>query len=138
MFYFVNRLESNRVCISIFLHFQLFQYAHDNHAHDKFNRFLYRLKQNAYIFKMKKLFQKYINNCFVCQLSKFFKKLSYDQLHSIEIFDEFLIELFMNFIMRLFMTSNDFNCFFTVTDRFFKYVKLIFDRENWNAKKWAN
>ena len=63
LFYFINRFESNRVCILIFLHFQLFQYVHDNHAYNKFNRFLYRFKQNAYIFKMKKLFQKYINDC---------------------------------------------------------------------------
>ena len=138
MFYFVNRLESNRVCISIILHFRLFQYVHDNHAHDDFNRFLYRLKQSAYIFKLKKLFQTYINDCSVCQLSKLFRKLLYDQLHFIKIFDEFLIELFMNFIMKLFMTSNDFNCFLTITNRFFKYVKLIFDRKNWNVKKWAN
>ena len=138
LFYFVNRFESNRVCISIFLHFRLFQYVHDNHVHDNFNRFLYRFKQSAYIFKLNFFFQTYINDCSVCQLSKFFKKLSYDQLYFIEIFDEFLIELFMNFIMKLFMTSNDFNCFFTITNWFFKYVKFIFDRKNWNVKKWTN
>ena len=138
MLYFVNRFESDRVCISIFLHFRLFQYAHDNHVHDDFNRSLYRFKQSAYIFKLRKLFQTYINGCSVCQLSKFFRKLSYDQLHFIEIFDELLVELFMNFIMRLFMTSNGFNCLFTITDRFFKYVRFIFDRKNWRVKKWAN
>ena len=116
----------------------MFQYAHDNHAHDDFNRSLYRLKQSAYILKLKKLFQTYINDCSVCQLSKSFRKLPYGQLHPIEIFNELLIELSMNFIMKLLITSNDFNCFFTITDRFFKYVKLIFDRENWGVKKWAD
>ena len=136
--YFVNKSKSNRVCISIILHRQLFHFAHDSYVHNDINRFLNWLKFNAYMSKMKKFLKTYIDDCLTCQLSKFFRQLFFNQLHFVEIYKKSFVELFMNFIVELSMTSNEYNCLFTMTNRFFKYVRLILEKKIWNAKEWVN
>ena len=138
--YFVNKSKLNRVCISIIFHRQLFYFVHDSHVHDDINRFLNRLRFNAYMSKII-FFWKHIvdiDDCSTCQLSKIFRQLFFDQLHFVEIYKKSFVKLFMNFIVELSMTSNEYNCLFTMTNRFFKYVRLILEKKIWNAKEWVN
>ena len=136
-FYFVNKSESNRVCISKSLYKNVFKFAHDNHVHDDIEKSLNRLRQSIYMSKMKNRLKKYIDECSTCQLFKSFKQLFYEQLHSIEISKEFLFELSMNFVVELSMTSKSYNAFVIVICRYFKYVRLISDKENWTTERWT-
>ena len=44
----------------------------------------------------------------------------------------------MNFIVDLLITSKNFNCLTTITNRFSKYIRLIFEKKIWEAKKWVD
>lgn len=138
LLYFVNKPEPDRICIPANLQLQLFQFAHDNHAHGGINRSLNRIRRSAYIPKLKKHLQTYIDGCPACQLSKPSRQLPYGQLHPIETHKEPLAELSMDFIVGLPVTPEGFNCLATVTDRFSKYIRLIPGKETWGAKEWAD
>ena len=136
-FYFVNKSNSNRVCISKSFYKNVFKFTHDNHAHDDIEKSLNRLRQFVYMSKMKNRLKKYIDECSTCQLFKSFKQLFYEQLHSIEISKEFFFELSMNFVVELSMTSKNYNALVIVICRYFKYVRLISDKKNWTTKRWT-
>ena len=85
-FYFVNKFEFDKICISKFFYKNVFKFVHDNHVHDEINKSLNRLRQFVYMSKMKNKLKKYIDECSICQLFKFFKQLFYEQLHFIEFF----------------------------------------------------
>ena len=138
LLYYINKSKSNFLCISTSLYLKIFQFAHDNHAHNNIVKSLNKIKRNAYIFKLKKTLQLYINNYFACQLFKFFRRLSYESLYSIETYKKKFFELFINFIVELSKTSKKYNCFDIVIDKFFKYVCLLLEKKTWKAKKWAN
>ena len=135
LLYLINRLNFDRVCISIVLKRDVIKFAHDNHAHEDIHRILNRIKASTYFSKMRKKMLVYVESCLVCQLFKFSRKLSYEQLNLIEITIQILTKLNMNFIIELFMISTKHNFLLIVIDRFSKYVRLIVDRENWSIKQ---
>ena len=134
LLYLINRLNFDRVCISIVLKRDVMKFVHDNHTHENIHRILNRIKISTYFSKMRKKILVYVENCFVCQLFKFNRKSFYEQLNLIEITIQFLAKLNMNIIVELFMISVEHNSFLTIIDRFSKYVRLIVDRENWLIK----
>jgi hypothetical protein len=84
---------------------------------------------------MKRLVSEYVLFYLVCQLSKSLRQLSYEKLHSIDLSEELLVEINIDFIVTFLKTTNNFNALLTVTDRFFKFVLLIADRENLSTQK---
>ena len=133
--YLKNKFHSKRLCISKKFHKKLLQYAHDEHVHGGIHRTYDLLSKSVYMPKMKKLINEYVTTCSICQFSKFFKLLPYDQFQSIFLFSELLSELNMNFIVGLSFIFKNSNVIFTVTNRFSKYVKLIPEREIMSTKK---
>ena len=78
---------------------------------------------------MKKLLQTYINGCPACQLFKPSRQLPYGQLHPVKPHSEPIFELTVDFIVGLPMIPEEFNCLVTITDAFFKYVRLLPGKE---------
>ena len=136
LLYLINHSNSNRVCISASMKRRVMKYAHDNHVHDDFHKIINRLKQTTHFFKMRVKINRYIESCSTCQLSKSIKKSFYEQFHFIKIIAKSFIKFSMNFIVALLMTVYEHNALFTIIDRFFKYVRLISNREDWEVSKW--
>ena len=78
LFYLVNRFSLDRMCILVFLKRNVMKFVHDNHAHENIHRTLNRIKISTYFSKMRKKMLIYVESCFVCQLFKFNRKLSYE------------------------------------------------------------
>ena len=133
LLYMKNKIHSNRLCISEKFQKQFLRYAHDEHAHEGVHRTYELLIRSVFIFRIKKLITQYVKTCSICQLFKSSKQLFYEHLQSISMFSELLCELNLNFVITLFVTTNDNNVFFTIIDRFFKYIKLVFEKKIMSA-----
>ena len=129
LFYFVNKFDSNKVCILIFLQKNLFKFAYNNYTYERINKFLNRFRRSIYLLKIKNRLKKYIDSYLIYQLSKFSRQLLYKQLHSIEIFKKSLAKLSINFIIELLIISNKYNALIIVTCRFSKYIRLILKKK---------
>ena len=71
----------------------------------------------------------YITNCSICQLSKFSKQFLYEKLKSISFSKKSLSELSFDFIIKLSMIIIENNVILIVTNRFSKYIKIVFDKK---------
>ena len=138
LLYFVNKSNSNRICISTNLKKKIFEFVYDNYAHESFYKTIDRLRSSTYCLKMRKKIRSYIKNCSTCQLSKSSRRPFYEKLHLIKIIAKSLVQLFMNFIMILSMITQKHNALLTITNRFSKYIRLVLDRKNWGATEWTN
>ena len=125
LFYLINHFNSNRICISASMKRCVIKYAHDNHAYDNSHKIIDCFKQTTHFFKMRVKINRYIKNYSTCQLLKLIKRSFYEQLYFIKIIAKFLIKFSMNFIVALLMIIYKYNAFFTVIDRFFKYIRFI-------------
>ena len=70
LLYFVNKPDPDRLCIPAKLHQEISQFAHEYHAHEGIAKSWNRIRRSAYIFKLRKALQTYIESCFACQLCK--------------------------------------------------------------------
>ena len=137
LLYLISRSKSDRLCISKILQKKVLEYAHDRHVHEEVHRTYDLLRRFVFISRMKKLVHEYVLSCSFCQLSKASRQLSYEELHSIELSEKSLTKVSIDFIVALSKTTDNFNVLLTVIDRFFKFVLLIADRENFSISKWA-
>ena len=137
LFYLINQLNSNRICISASMKRRVIKYAHDNHAYDDFYKIIDRFKQTTSFSKMRIKINRYIKNYSTCQLLKSIKKSFYEQLHFIKIIAKSFIKLSMNFIVALLMIIYEHNALLTIIDRFFKYIRFISSRKDWKTSKWV-
>ena len=135
LFYLRNKPYFERICISEKCQKKLFQYDHDQHAHDEMHRIYDLLVRSVFISKMRKLITEYVINCSVCQLSKPFRQFSYGEFQSIFQFSKSLCELNFDFIVTLPLTSLKHNVMLTIIDRFFKYIKTVSEKEIMSAIK---
>ena len=114
----------------------MLQYAHNEHAHVDIRRIYNLFFRSVFMSNMKKIITEYVIICFQCQFSKFSKLSLYEKLQFIEISTKFLTELNLNFIVALSMISEKSNVIFIVTDRFFKWVKIVSKSKTLSTKKW--
>ena len=70
LLYFVNKPDPDRLFIPAKLHQKISQFAHEYHRHEGIAKSLNRIRRCAYIFKLRKALQTYIESCPACQLSK--------------------------------------------------------------------
>ena len=99
LLYFINKSNSNCICISANLKKKILKFVYNNYVHESFYKTIDRLRSSAYFFKMRKKVRNYIKNCSIYQFSKSNRRPSYKKLHSIKIIAKSLAQLFMNFIM---------------------------------------
>jgi hypothetical protein len=133
LFYFTKRTNSDGLCISKKLSKDIFFHAHDVNAHDEIHRIYDFLRRSVFMTNMKKKITKYVATCSFCQISKSSNQKSYEELQFISIFQKSFFEISLNFVVKLFMIIQKNNAFLTMTNRFFKYVKLISKIENFST-----
>ena len=135
LLYVKNRSNFDKICIFEKCQKALFEYGHDQHAHDEIHRIYELLHRLVFMPKIKKLITDYIISCSACQFFKSSRQLFYEQLQSISFFSKSFSELSFDFIVILFVSSQKNNCILTMIDRFSKYIKIISDKKIMSAKK---
>ena len=66
LLYVKNKSNSDKICIFEKCQKTLFEYEHDQHAHDEIHRIYELFHKSIFMFKIKKLIIEYVTNCFVC------------------------------------------------------------------------
>ena len=66
LLYVKNKSNSDKICIFEKCQKTLFEYKHDQHAHDEIHRIYEFFHKSVFMFRMKKLIIKYVTNCFIC------------------------------------------------------------------------
>ncbi len=97
------------------------------------------IKRNYYWSSMRKMIDRYIWNCYICQRSKTSKDKSNDLLQSLSISEQWWQDIAMNFIINLFDLYN-YNAILTVICKLLKerhYISCIIDDEDITAEKTA-
>ncbi len=97
------------------------------------------IKWNYYWSSMRKMIDRYIQNCYVCQHSKISRNKSNDLLQSLFISEQRWQDIAMNFIINL-SDSYNYNAILTVICKLLKerhYISCIIDDENITAEKTA-
>ena len=88
---------------------------------------------------MRKMIDRYIRNCYVCQRSKTSRNKSNDLLQSLSISEQRWQDIAMNFVIDL-SDLYDYNAILTVICRLLKerhYISCIIDDEDITAEKTA-
>ena len=109
----IYHVDSNarRLCISISMKHEIFQFAHDENQHFDVHRCYKRITNTLYVSRLFKKIRKYIKHCSICQLTQIKRHRLYDELNSIISFSTSFHIIVMNFILVL---SNDFDALFIV------------------------
>jgi hypothetical protein len=136
LLYFTKRINSDRLCISEKLIKNILFHAHDVNAHNEIYRIYNFLRKSIFMTNMKKKITKYVTKYSFYQISKSSNQKSYEELQFISIFQKFLFEMSLNFVVKLFMIIKKNNAFLTITNLFFKYVKLISKIESFSTAIW--
>ena len=133
----IYHVDSNarRLCISISMKHEIFQFAHDVNQHFDVHRCYERIASILYVSRLFKKIRKYIKHCSICQLTQIKRHRSYDELNSIISSSTSFHIIIMNFILVL---SNDFDALFIVICKYSRKVIFIVDKKTYNASQWAN
>ena len=129
LLYFRSKSDSDRLCISESSWKRILQYAHNEHAYERVHRIYELFRKSIFISRMRFFVKEYVITCFACQLFKSFRQLSYDQLNSIEFFEESLSELNLNFVITLSLILKNHNAVMSIIDCFSKYIKMILEEK---------
>ncbi len=107
--------------------------------HSEILRTVKIIKRNYYWFSMRKMMNRYIQNCYVCQRLKISRNKSNDLLQSLSISEQRWQNIVMNFIINL-SDSYDYNVILTVICKLLKerhYIFCITDDEDITVEKTA-
>jgi hypothetical protein len=137
LLYFTKWTNSDRLCISTKLNKDILFHVHDANAHDEIHQIYNFLRKSIFMTNMKKKIIKYVTTCSFCQISKNSNQKSYEKLQFISISQKFLFEMSLNLIVKLFMIIKKNNAFLMITNRFFKYIKLISKIESFSTAIWV-
>ena len=135
LLYFRSKSNSDRLCISESCQKRIFQYAHDEHVHEKVHRIYELLRRSIFISRMRLLVNQYVISCSACQFFKSSRQFFYEQLNFIEFLKKLLSKLNLNFVVILSLTLKNHNAIMSIIDRFSKYIKMIFEKEIFFVKK---
>ncbi len=133
LLYLTKRTDSDLLCILAKLSKDILFHAHDANAYDEIHRTYDFLRKSIFMKDMKKKITKYVMTCSFCQISKSLNQKLYEELQLISISQKFLFEMSLDFVVKLLMIIKKNNAFLTITNRFFKYVKLISETESSSA-----
>jgi hypothetical protein len=136
LLYLTKRTDSDRLCISAKLSKDILIHAHDANVHDEIHRIYDFLRRSIFITDMKKKVTEYVTTCSFCQISKSSNQKSFEKFQFISIFQKSFFEMSLNFVVKLLMIIKKNNAFLTITNRFFKYVKLISKIESFSTAIW--
>jgi hypothetical protein len=137
LLYLTKRTDSNRLCISTKLSKKILFHAHDANTHNEIHRIYDFLRKSIFMTNIKKKITKYVTTCSFCQISKNSNQKSYEELQFISIFQKIFFEMSLNFVVKLFMIIEKKIPFLIITNRFFKYVKLISRIESFSIAIWV-
>ncbi len=97
------------------------------------------IKRNYYWSFMRKMIDRYIRNCYICQRSKTSRNKSNDLLQSLLISEQWWQDIAMNFIINL-SNSSEYNAILSIICKLSKerhYISCITDDEDITVKKTA-
>jgi hypothetical protein len=110
--------------------------THDNNHHYEFHRAYARVSSSFYIRHMFKRLRRYIHHCKTCLEDQIKRHSSYKELNLIRTMILSFHTIIIDFIVAL-SSSQDFDVILITTNKFFKRISLIVDKETWDALDWA-
>ena len=107
-------------------------------SHINFYKIYDRIVVFFFIRKFTKKFQTYIIHCSQCQLNRIVKYLFYESSRFIQSSTIFFHTMTINFILVFSIIATKLNIIFIVTCKFIKKILLIFEKNTYSTKQWAN
>jgi hypothetical protein len=135
--YYVSEDKISRLCISWFMKKDIYQMTHDDNHHCEFHRAYARIAESLYIRHMNKRLRRYIQHCRICLEEQIMRHSSHEELNSIRIMTFSFHTIIIDFVMILSIVSIEKNAFLITTDKFFKRISMISEKDTWNALDWA-
>jgi hypothetical protein len=129
--YHINT-NSRRFCIFISIEREIFRLTHDENHHFKIHRCYDKIINILYIFRFFKKIRKYIEHCFIYQLTQIKRHRSYEKLMFITFASRSFHIIVIDFILILFDVMNT---IMFVTCKHSRKTSLIFDKKIYDAKK---
>ena len=115
---------------------KIFRLVHDENYHFEIHRNYDKISNILYISRLfKKKIRKYIKHCSICQLIQTKRHKSYDEFMSIISTSRFFDIITIDFIFVLF---NELIIIMFVICKHSRKTSLIFDKKNYDARKWIN
>ena len=130
----IYHVDSNarRLCISISMKHEIFQFAHDENQHFDVHRCYERIANILYVSRLFRKIRRYIEHCSICQLTQIKRHRLYDELNSIISSSTSFHIIIMNFI---FVLSNDFDALFIVICKYSRRITFIVDKKTYSASQ---
>ena len=141
LIYFCDADGTQRVCIPRSLHKEIFELAHDGHAHSGFHRTYERIAGSMYLRRLSDSLKQYIRHCLEYQVNQTKRHPPYGALTPMPYSTTPFYTIVMDFILALKPTAHTaggFDCLLTITCKSTKRVLLVSGREKWGSKEWAN
>ena len=139
LIYFKIDDEQERLYIFASMKQKIFKLAHDNASHDDFHRIYDRIANSVYIRQLIKRLRQYIAHCLDCQINQTRQHTSYDSLQSMLTSTIFFHTIIIDFVVALsLVSSKNLNSILSVTNKFFKRVLIISDKDTHSAMNWVN
>ena len=119
------------------MHHMILAYAHDQKNHGGVDRTFHRFRENVYIPQLRKIVERYVLGCPVCQISKPGHRKPYGELQPVITPNYPFAALAMDFIVYLPASSQGSTVLLTITDKFSSYLELIPGTKTDTAMDWA-
>ena len=138
LLYFVEPDGRERLCLPEALHNQVLKYAHEQAGHEGIGRTYSRIRENVYLHRLRKVVEKYVHSCPICQLAKPSHHRPFGELNPIKSPEIPFATICMDFVVDLPASRQGNTVLLTITDKFTKYVRLIPGRKTDTAVQWAH
>ena len=130
IYYIANNCR--RFCISITCKQKVFRITHNENQHVDRYCCYQRIIDILYISHLSKKLQLYLKYCFNCQLNQTKRYKLYKKLIFVISSSKLFYILIINFVVAL---PKIFDILLTITNKFFKYIALIYNKTIYNVKK---
>jgi hypothetical protein len=111
--------------------------THDNNHYCEFHKAYTRVSSSFYIRLMFKRLRRYIHHCKTCLEDQIKRHFSYEELNFIRIMILSFHTIIIDFIIALSLFQN-FDVILITTNKFFKRINLIVDKETWDVFDWTS
>ena len=128
-------IDSRRSCIFITIKRKIFRLIHDQNQHSKIHWCYDKIFNTLYIFRFSRKIKKYIEHCFICQLTQIKRHRSYEKFMFITFVSRLFHIITIDFILIMF---DEMNIVMFATCKHFRRISLIFDKKIYETKKWIN
>ena len=119
---------------------EIFKFIYNHQHHDEFHHIYNCIAVSLFLYHLIKHLKMYILHCSECQLNQMKQHTFYELLQSIITSSILFYIIIMNFVLILLISLSlyEYNNLFTVTDKFIKWVLLLFSKFIYITANWVN